>query len=62
MQYTSTFFTIPPDLAARLPIPGGWDNVGGLTHITNPTQRSDSVVVSIPGPSAYLVRTHIGMT
>lgn len=37
MYYTSTYFTVPPDLAARLPIPGGWDNLpGGHIHVMSP--------------------------
>ncbi|KAF8914820.1 hypothetical protein CPB85DRAFT_1297187 [Mucidula mucida] len=37
MYYTSTYFTVPPDLAARLPIPGvGITYRGGHIHVMSP--------------------------
>ncbi|KIY67786.1 hypothetical protein CYLTODRAFT_422234 [Cylindrobasidium torrendii FP15055 ss-10] len=36
IYYTTTRFVITQDLGARLPIPGGWDAVGGHIHVMFP--------------------------
>lgn len=36
MCYTTTCFVVPPTLATRLPIPGGWNNVDGMQYAMSP--------------------------